>query len=123
MRHITSDNFLVTVVGIGAVFGVGLILVPDHLLWLFGLQTGAAGIFVGRELGAALLGLSVIFWAARDPWDLPRQVLLGGLVFNSFGLAIALGAIWNGVMSGMGWLLAAIHCVLANGFAYFRHAR
>ena len=47
-------------------FGFLLLVFPQQLLTLMGASLGAAGLFTGREYGAALAGNLMLTWYARD---------------------------------------------------------
>jgi hypothetical protein len=70
---------------LAALFGLGLALAPREMLAGMGLGAPAEGLVLSRNLGAMLLGISVLNWLARDATGAPlRAVLIGNVAIQVF---------------------------------------
>lgn len=105
---------------VAALPGAILVLAPQAIMGIYGLQLDAAGAFAARVQGALMLGLALIFWSARDagPSALRTGVLAAGLLINALQAAITALATISGVLNAAGWPAALLHAALALGFAY-----
>ena len=59
------SRFLVIASILGLVFGLAFLLVPAQLMSRYGVTLDPAGQWIGRFLGAQLVGLAIITWLAR----------------------------------------------------------
>ena len=117
---------LMTVAGVlGILFGIGFLLAPTPLLAQYGVQTDAAGVFVARLLGAALLELGLVFFLARrveDPATM-RAIAMGACIGELAGFWITLRIQLTGLVNSMGWSSVAIYGVLAVAFGRLAFGR
>ena len=96
------------------VFGLGLALLPAHMLAGFGLATPNEALVVSRDVGVTLVGVGVINWLARDATGAAlRGILIGNLVIQVLeflvnGYELATGALPSQAAGG-----EIIHVVLA----------
>ena len=118
-------TLLVITAVVSIVFGIAFILAPEQLLALYGMKVPAAGLFLGRLFGAALVTVGLIDWLARDFTDAAAQhaVVLPGLVGTAVGFVVALLGQLGGVSNALGWTTVAIYGLLALGFAWFQFAK
>lgn len=114
-------TFLTTSAVIAALFGLGFVLFPQGLATLYGVRLDPIGIYVAQLFGAALLGLGIINWSARDAREMDG-VLLGNLVANATGFLVTLfGQVGQtGGINAMGWVTVALYLFLAIGHGYYR---
>lgn len=66
-----------------------LIIHPDILFMLFGIEKENAGIFIGRRTAMLFLGLSVLTWCARNTaHSNARQAICLSIALSMLGLAL-----------------------------------
>ncbi len=121
-----NSKLYLTIASIVAIlYGLGFVLIPANVVLLFG---GPPEVHVDLNLqfcGAALLGVGVIEWFARDfrDWDAVRGVLIGSIVGNGVLLLINIWATIQHLLNGLVWsstivlallLLGAIYCLAAG---------
>jgi hypothetical protein len=101
--------------------GMLILLVPNFLYSLFGLSLGPGGIFTAREYGAALIGILMITWFARNAIesDALRAIILGLCVYDAIGFVITLVATISGLLNPLGWSVVALYLFFAGGFLHF----
>lgn len=106
---------------IAAVFGVCFVVVPGQLMSLYGPEVTPQLVYVGRLFGAALIGIAVLTWTAKDAPDSEARhsILLAMLFGNGVGFVVALIGQLGGVMNSLGWSTVVIYLLLAIGFGYF----
>jgi hypothetical protein len=107
---------------VAAVFGLGFMFAPGHVMSYYSPETGATLEYVGQLLGAALFAFAVLTWCARNVPDSEarRAILLAMFVGDGAGFIIALIAQLGGVQNTVGWSTVAIYLLLGLGWGYFR---
>lgn len=102
-------------------FGFLLLVFPKQLLTLMGASLGAAGLFTGREYGAALVGNLMLTWFARDEGKSTarRAIILDLFIYDAIGFVVALVNTLNGTLNWLGWGIVAIYLFFTIGFGYF----
>src|SRR5439155_21544286 len=67
---------------VGALFGLGFLLMPEPSLAMYGSPTDANHLLLGRYFGSALLGFGLLIFLARDTKDATaiRAMLVAGVV-------------------------------------------
>lgn len=105
--------------GLSALFGLGFLLLPLQMGALYGMETDAVGIWLGRYFGLALCGLAMFLWVARSvsDGDTQRRFAVAGLAYSGLGLLVALWSVFSPVGTPMLWLTVAVYVVLAVGYA------
>jgi len=113
--------FMIFVAIIATAYGLGFLLVPGHLVRLYGVATGPAVILGYRFFGVALLAIGLIFWFAKESldWTALRALLLGGAVSDAAGIVVAIWGSSTGIMNALGWSVVLIYVVLLAGSIYF----
>jgi len=116
----TFRTLLVIKAVVCLVFGVFLLLAPGSLFGLLGASLGAAGMFTGREYGAALIGTLLLTWLAKDvaASDARRAILLDLLVYDAIGVVVTLLVVVSGVLNALGWGIVVVYGFFAVGSAY-----
>jgi hypothetical protein len=101
---------------ISFLFGIPLLIAPDVLVTLYGSSETLTrpGTYNSMLLGASLIAFGVANWvAAKVSYAEARAVVIGGLVFDLLGFAVALARQLMGVAPTTAWLNVAIFLVLA----------
>jgi len=103
-----------------AIFGVLFVIIPGIALALFDVTLDDAGIMMVRLFGAALIGLAIIAWLAKDdPPSRARTAIIWGQCIES---AIASIVLVIGIINGIGnvlvWIPTILHLSVALGFGY-----
>ena len=106
---------------IAILYGLGFVLFPAGIATLYGVNLDPVGVYVAQLFGAALLGLGIINWSARDAREMDG-VLLGNLVANATGFLVTLfGQIGQASgINALGWFTVILYLFLAVGHGYFR---
>ena len=79
-----------------------------------------ASVLLARLFGAALLGLGLIFWFARDSTaDALRGLMIATVVGNVVGLVVVVLGTIAGTLNSMGWIAALIYLFGAAGCGYY----
>ena len=92
---------------------------------LYGITLDAAGQWIGRFLGAQLVGLATITWVARNAptGGALSAVMLGNLVGAVIGLVLACCEGFSGIGNALLWSTPVVYAFLAAGFGYFQFAK
>ena len=103
--------------GIG--FGAGFLAAPAPVLSVYGVTTDAAGLFMSRFFGAALVELGLVLFLARGATDraLQRSIALAGTLGSAVGLGVAVYGQLGGLVNAMGGSSVAIYGALLLGYA------
>ncbi|MEJ6022798.1 hypothetical protein [Ramlibacter sp. PS4R-6] len=107
---------------IGALFGLGFLLLPDLSLRNYGVPTDPFNLMQARYFGSALLAVGLITFLARETQDAVavRALLLGNLVGDAAGGIVTLMAL--GMMNAMAWSSVVIYALFAGASAYYLFA-
>ena len=103
-------------------FGVPILLAPGFAYSLFlGLSLDIGGAFAAREYAAAMLGILMIAWFARNvpESDVRWAIALGLCLYDAVGFGLSLVGEITGLLSPMGWSIVVLYLLLALGFGYF----
>jgi hypothetical protein len=115
------NTFMIISAIIALIFGLGFILAPATSLKPYGTTTDLTGQFLGRYLGASLLGIACIVWLTRNapPSDTRKGLLTGLFITMVLGFLVALYDKFAGTSNNFIWVNVAIYLLLAIGFGYF----
>ena len=120
----TIKTFFTIIAVLALVHGVGFVLAPEQVAASYGMATSASTVLMARLFGAALVGLGLIFWFARDgSSESMRSVFIPTIVGNTVGLIVVVMGTMAGTLNSMGWVAALIYLFGAGGSAYFVIAR
>ena len=102
------------------VFGIALLIFPEAMFSIFGVDLGTSGIFPAREYGSALFGILILTWFARKaPESATRTaIILALFIYDALGFVVTLIARSQGVLNALGWLVAVIYLFFTLGFGY-----
>ena len=108
---------------VGLAFGLGLLLAPEALLRLYGLDVDPATLLFARLFGVELIGFNAVGWIAREaepyPADsTPRAVVRGHLISESVGALVSASAAAQGLGNPLLWIVVAIYAVFAAAFLW-----
>jgi hypothetical protein len=119
------SRFFVIASMLGLVFGLAFLLAPAQLTSFYGMTLDPAGQWIGRFLGAQLVGLAIITWAARNTptGGALSAVMIGNLVGSTIALALAVLQGITGIGNALVWSTAVVYAFLAAGFGYFQFGK
>jgi hypothetical protein len=107
-----------------ALFGVGLLFLPDFVLTQFGASEGyVIVIYLCRILGGALVLLAWFLWMLKDMANakLQRTIALGLLGFAAAGFVFSIMGMSResiGVLRNNGWVLLVAYGLFALIYGY-----
>jgi len=101
--------------------GIPILIVPDLIYSIFGASLSEGGVFAAREYGAAMMGILMLTWFARNSQESEARlaIILALFVYDFFGFVVTLIAVLSGVLNPLAWLVVALYLALALGFGYF----
>jgi len=105
---------------VGAIVGAAFLVVPRQWVAPFGMRMDDTAAFLGRMLGAALLGLAVLCWLGRESTDpaAQRAIAYANLVPNAIGAILyALAIARREVVNARGWGLVVLLGAMAVAWA------
>lgn len=116
----TTKTFFTIIAVLALVHGVGFVFIPEQVAASYGMTSSAATLLMARLFGAALVGLALIFWFARDgSSESVRAVFIATIVGNTAGLIVVVMGTIAGTLNAMGWVAALIYLFGAAGSGYF----
>ena len=107
-------------------FGIGLVLIPETVGAVFGMNLSPSGALMARLFGTAFIFGSIVLWLARNASRTDAAlvgIVLGVVVSNTIGFVVTLLASLSGVWNALGWLPVAVYLVFGLGFAYFQFVK
>ena len=110
---------LIATTVLAGLFGLGFLFLPNQMLSLYGMQTDASGIWMGRYFGLTMVGIAAVAWVLRGVQDgqLQRQIAMAFLGFELLGLLVSLWGVFSPEGTSMVWLSVVIYGLLAAGYA------
>jgi hypothetical protein len=102
-------------------FGPLLLFLPGPLLTLLGSSFGPGAAITAREYGAALMGIFILTWFARNAAEsvARRAIVLSLFVYDAIAFVAMLLIQVSGGMNLLGWSIVVIYLFFALGFGYF----
>jgi hypothetical protein len=102
------------------VFGVFLLFGPAALLGLLGAELNDAGTFTAHEYGAALIGILLLTWFAKDvkAADARGAILLDLFIYDFIGVVITFLVVVSGVLNVLGWAIVVVYLFFTVGSGY-----
>ena len=102
-------------------FGPILLFLPGPLLTLLGSSFGPGAAITAREYGAALMGIFILTWFARNVAEAVarRAIVLSLFVYDAIAFVAMLLIQLSGGMNLLGWGVVAIYLFFTLGFGYF----
>ncbi len=116
----TFRTLLIAKAAVSLFFGVLLLAAPAALFGLFGAQLCAAGTFPAREYAAAMLGITLLTWLAKDVRgaDARGAILVQLLVYDAIGVVITLHALATHLLNALGWGIVLVYAFFTAGSAW-----
>ena len=104
------------------VFALGLLLMPQVMLALFGMNDGAEARTLCQLIAVELTVGGLITLFARDVTDPSARSAIhyGNMIAGVIGLVVGLNGTLTGVFGWFGWVIVLVYLVVAVGFAYFQ---
>ena len=116
----TMKTFFTILAVLALIHGIGFVLAPEEVAASYGLANSPASVLLARLFGAALLGLGLIFWFARDSTaEALRGLMIATVVGNVVGLVVVVLGTIAGTLNSMGWIAALIYLFGAAGCGYY----
>ncbi len=115
-----SKLYLTIAAIVTILYGIGFVLIPANLVALYGVKPEPNVVLNIQFFGAALIGLGVIFWFARDfrDWAAVRGVLIGAVVGDVIGVLVNIWGTMRGLMNGLAWSSTIVYVLLLLGALY-----
>jgi hypothetical protein len=109
--------FIITAI-CAVVFGVAFLIIPTELYSLYAVDSTEGLNYMGQLFGAALIGLGLIAWFARNATDSDarKAIVLSFFIADGIGFIVALIGQLNSIVGPLGWLTVAIYLLLTIGF-------
>lgn len=104
------------------VFALGLLLMPQVMLMLFGMNDGAEARTLCQLIAVELTVGGLITLFARDVTDSSARSAIhyGNMIAGVIGLVVGLNGTLTGVFGWFGWVIILVYLTVAIGFAYFQ---
>lgn len=101
-------------------FGPLLLFFPAWLLELLGAEYCSGAAFTAREYGAAMVGILLMTWLARnvDVGVARRAICWNLFIYDAIGLALTLVFLLTGRLNPLGWGIAAVYLFFTVGFGW-----
>ena len=111
--------FIITAI-CAVVFGVAFLIIPTELYSLYAVDSTEGLNYMGQLFGAALIGLGLIAWFARNATDSDarKAIVLSFFIADGIGFIVALIGQLNSIVGPLGWLTVVIYLLLTIGFGY-----
>ncbi len=103
------------------IFGVILLFLPAWILGLLGSSYGPGAAITAREYGAALIGVLMLTWLARNAEDSTarRAIITNLFVYDGVALIAMLILQLSGAMNALGWGVVFIYLFFTVTFGYY----
>jgi hypothetical protein len=101
-------------------FGLILLGVPGFLLKLMGTELGSGGVYMAREYGAALMGIFLLTWLAKNitATDARKAILIQVLVYDAIGMIVTSHVVLTGVLNALGWGIVGVYLFFTAASGY-----
>jgi len=118
-------NLMIVNTVIAIIFGVLFVIIPEDVLSLYGVGAGMQINFMAQLFGAALIGIGLITWNARnsDNSTARKAIIFSLFIADVIGFVVSLIAQLNSVVNTLGWITVIIYLVLAIGFGYLHFTK
>ena len=116
--------FIITAV-CAIVFGVAFVIIPTQLYSLYAVESTKGLNYMGQLFGAALIGIGLIAWLARNAADSDarKAIVLSFFIADGIGFIVTLIGQLNDILGPLGWLTVAIYLILFIGFGYIQFSK
>jgi len=102
-------------------FGILLLFVPGPLLVILGSSYGPGAAITAREYGAALIGVLMLTWFARNAEDSSarRAIIINLFVYDGVAMVAMFILQLSGAMNALGWGVVFIYLFFTLTFGYY----
>jgi hypothetical protein len=116
----TFRTLLIVKAAVCLVLGSYLLVAPASLFGLLGASLSGVGLFPAREYGAAMIGIFLLAWFAKQVQapDARAAILLDLLVYDGIGVAITLQVVVAGALNALGWGIVLVYAFFTVGSGY-----
>ncbi len=106
---------------VSLVFGLILLFLPGSLLIILGSSYGPGAAIMAREYGAALMGVLMLTWFARNAEDsiARRAIIISLFVYDAVAFIAMLILQLSGAMNALGWGVVFIYLFFTAAFGCF----
>ena len=106
----------------GLAFALGLLLMPQVMLALFGMNDGAEARTLCQLIAVELTVGGLITLFARDVTDPSARSAInyGNMIAGVIGLVVGLNGTLTGVFGWFGWVVTGVYLFVAVAFAYIQ---
>jgi hypothetical protein len=107
---------------IALIFGLGFIFIPALILSFYtSVELNAAGVFMARLFGSAILTYAAVLWFVSDtPDSEAKRAIVKGFFFTMLiGLAVTLHFQLTGPINSLGWTTVALYAFLSTFYFKF----
>jgi len=113
-------NLMVLNSVVAIIFGVLFVIIPGETLSWYGVEAGMQINLMSQLFGAALIGIGLVTWNAKNSDDsIARKAIIFSLfIADLIGFIVSLIAQLNNVVNALGWTTVIIYILLAIGFGY-----
>ncbi len=107
---------------IALLYSLGLLLIPQTMLFLYGITTTAGDRLLAQFFGVQLLTSGLVTLLARDESasGARNAITLSILISSAVGLIVSIGGTLAGTMNVLGWSAVVIYGFFAIAFAFFQ---
>ncbi len=107
---------------IALLYSLGLLLIPQTMLFLYGITTTAGDRLLAQFFGVQLLTSGLVTLLARDESasSARNTITLSILISSAVGLIVSIGGTLAGTMNVLGWSAVVIYGFFAIAFAFFQ---
>ena len=107
---------------VAGVYGIAFVLAPAQVLSLYGVSGGEPLSFMSQLFGAALIGIGLVTWLARNAAasDARDAIVLAMAIAFLVGLIVAVMGALAGFMNMLSWLTVGIYLFFTAAFGYFK---
>ncbi len=107
---------------VALLYSLGLLLIPQTMLFLYGMSTTAADKLLAQFFGAQLLTSGMVTLLTRDESASSARsaITLSILISSAVGLIVSIGGTLSHTMNALGWSAIVIFGFFAIAFAYFQ---
>ena len=106
---------------VAGAFGLILVFAPGLLFTLYGMRYDAQSDFLGRLLGAFVLGQAPLLWAMRDQTATPAGIAITRAhgTIDTISVVLCTQACLRGTMNGQGWVVAILFALFGAARLYY----
>lgn len=107
---------------IALLYSLGLLLIPQTMLFLYGITSTSGDRLLAQFFGVQLLTSGMATLLARDESASSARsaITLSILISSAVGLIVSIGGTLSGTMNALGWSAVVIYGFFAIAFAYFQ---